>query len=103
MRRLLVAHDITGFIREFPLDWDGQTYRYDFAFPEARTTLETNGRRWHDDPVSYEHDHEKWSVPGRCGSRIAFATRAKVTREHPSSCGNRPRPWPREAGRVTVA
>ncbi len=80
-RRLLVAHRIGGFVREFPLEWDGRTYRYDFAFPTARTILETNGRRWHDDPADYEHDNEKWSVPGRCGFRMVFATWDKVTHQ----------------------
>ena len=44
--------------------------------------LETNGRRWHDDPTDYEHDNERWSVPGRLGYRIVFATWDTVTR-HP--------------------
>ena len=78
-RRLLVANGITDFVREFPLEWNGHTYRYDFAFQGRRTILETNGRRWHDDPVDYEHDNEKWSVPGRYGYRIVLATWAKVT------------------------
>ena len=81
-RRLLVAHGFTGFVREFPLVWRGRTYRYDFAFPDTSTILETNGRRWHDDPSDYEHDNEKWSVPGRHGYRIVLATWDKVTR-HP--------------------
>jgi very-short-patch-repair endonuclease len=80
-RRLLVAHGITDFVREFALEWNGRTYLYDFAFEQHRTILETNGRRWHDDPVDYEHDNEKWSVPGRHGYRIVFATWDKVTRE----------------------
>lgn len=79
-RRLLVAHGITGFVREHPLDWKGCTYRFDFAFPGARTILETNGRRWHDDATDFEHDHEKWSVPGRHGYRLVLATWEKVTR-----------------------
>ncbi len=81
-RRLLVANGITDFVREFPLEWQGRTYRYDFAFPDAKTILETNGRRWHDDAADYEHDHEKWSIPGRHGYRIVLATWDKVTR-HP--------------------
>ena len=80
-RRLLVAAGITDFVREFPLEWHGKTYRFDFAFPSRRTILETNGRRWHDDPNDYEHDNEKWSVPGRLGYRIVFATWDKVTRD----------------------
>jgi hypothetical protein len=36
-------------------------------------------RRWHDDAADYEHDTEKWSVPGRLGYRIVFATWDKVT------------------------
>ena len=32
----------------------------------------------HDDPADYEDDNEKWSVPGRHGYRIVFATWAKV-------------------------
>jgi very-short-patch-repair endonuclease len=80
-RRLLVAHGITDFVREFPLTWNGRTYLYDFGFASRRAILETNGRRWHDDPADYEHDHEKWSVPGRLGYRIVLATWTKVTRD----------------------
>ncbi len=82
-RRLLVTNGITDFVRELPLDWNGRTYRFDFGFERSRTILETNGRRWHDDASDYEHDNEKWSVPGRLGYRIVFATWAKVT-EHPA-------------------
>ncbi len=79
-RRLLVAHGIDDFVREFPLSWNGRTYRYDFALPGRRVILETNGRRWHDDATDYEYDHEKWSIPARHGYRIVFATWEKVTR-----------------------
>ena len=79
-RRLLVAHGLGTFVREFPLAWNGRTFRYDFAFPDRRVILETNGRRWHDDSTDYERDNEKWSVPGRYGYRIGFATWDKVTR-----------------------
>jgi hypothetical protein len=79
-RRLLVSHGVTNFVREFPLRWNGRTYRFDFAFVAERTILETNGRRWHDDPVDYEHDSDKWSVPGHHGYRLVLATWAKVTR-----------------------
>jgi very-short-patch-repair endonuclease len=79
-RRLLAEHCIVRFEREFPLTWNGVTYYYDFGFASATTILETNGRRWHDDPADYEHDNEKWSVPGRLGYRIVFATWHKVTR-----------------------
>ena len=78
-RRLLVAHGLREFTREFPLVWKGRTYLFDFAFERQRTILETNGRRWHDDSSDYEHDNEKWSVPGRHGYRIVFATWKKVT------------------------
>lgn len=79
-RRLLVEHGFTDFVREFPLLWDGRTYRFDFAFEARRTILETNGRRWHDDANDYERDNEKWSVPGRHGYRLVLATWDKVTR-----------------------
>ena len=69
-----------GFSREFPLEWEGRTYFFDFAFERERTILETNGRRWHDDPADYEDDHEKWSVPGRHGYFLVLATWDKVTR-----------------------
>jgi hypothetical protein len=81
-RRLLVANGFTDFVRELPLEWRGRIYRFDFGFESRRTILETNGRRWHDDPSDYEHDNEKWSVPGRHGYRIVLATWDKVTR-HP--------------------
>jgi very-short-patch-repair endonuclease len=78
-RRLLVANGFTDFVREFPLEWNGRTYFYDFCFDRRRTILETNGKRWHDDPLDYEDDNEKWSVPGRHGYRVVFATWDKVT------------------------
>ena len=78
-RRLLVAHGVRDFVREFPLEWNGRGYLYDFAFVADRTIVETNGRRWHDDATDYEADNEKWSVPGRHGYRIVLATWAKVT------------------------
>ena len=81
-RRLLVANGLTRFSREFPLDWHGRTYLFDFAFERERTILEVNGRRWHDDANDYEFDNDKWSVPGRHGYRIVLATWAKVT-AHP--------------------
>src|SRR4051794_26080213 len=42
-RRLLVAHGITEFTREFPLAWMGRSSLFDFAFERQRTILETNG------------------------------------------------------------
>ncbi len=81
-RRLLVANGLTDFTREFPLHWNGRTYRYDFAFVNQRTILETNGRRWHDDVTDYERDNAKWSVPGCHGYRLLLATWDRVTR-HP--------------------
>ncbi len=78
-RRLLEAHGFTDFQREFPLEWNGRVHHFDFAFEHTRTILETNGRRWNDDPTDYEHDNEKWSVPGRHGYRLVLATWAKVT------------------------
>ena len=80
-RRLLVAHGITDFVREFPLEWNGRAYRFDFAFERERTIVETNGRRWHDDASDYERDNEKWSVPGRHGYRMVFATWDKVVQQ----------------------
>lgn len=80
-RRLLVANGFTDFVRELPLEWHGRTYCFDFGFERRRTILETNGRRWHDDPTDYERDNEKWSVPGRHGYRVVFATWDKVTRQ----------------------
>ena len=80
MRRLLVGHGIEDFVREFPLEWNGRTYLFDFAFERERTILETNGRRWHDDAADYEGNNDKGSVPGHHGYRIVFATWDKVTR-----------------------
>ena len=81
-RRLLAANGITDFVRERPLAWEGREYRYDFGFERGRVILETNGRRWHDDPLDYERDHEKWSVPARHGYKLVLATWDKVVK-HP--------------------
>ncbi len=80
-RRLLVANGMTDFVREFPLAWHGRTFLFDFCFQRHRTILETNGRRWHDDPTDYEADNDKWSIPGRHGYKLVFATWQKVTRD----------------------
>ncbi len=79
-RRLLVAHGIDDFVREHPLEGRRCTYYFDFAFLERRTILETNGRKWHDDPVDYEWNNEKWSVPGQHGFKLVMATWDKVTK-----------------------
>jgi very-short-patch-repair endonuclease len=63
-----------------PLEWNGNTYRYDFAFADRKVILEANGKRWHNDPVDFEPNQEKWSVPGRHGWRIVFSTWRKVVR-----------------------
>jgi very-short-patch-repair endonuclease len=80
-RRLLVANGFTDFVREFPLVWNGRTYFFDFCFERRRLILETNGKRWHDDPRDYEDDNEKRSIPARRGYRIVFATWQKVTQQ----------------------
>jgi very-short-patch-repair endonuclease len=79
-RRLLIANGLTDFVREFPLEWGGHRYCFDFGFERRRVILETNGRRWHDDATDYERDNEKWSVPGLHGFRLIFATWDKVAR-----------------------
>lgn len=83
-RQVLCDHGLGGFVREHPLVDSGREYFYDFAFLAAGVILEVNGRRYHDDPTDYEHDHQKWSVPARHGFRLVFATWDKVTR-HPDS------------------
>jgi hypothetical protein len=41
---------VSDCIREAQLAWKGREYQYDFAFENGGVILETNGRRWHDDP-----------------------------------------------------
>ena len=64
--------------------WKGRTYRYDFAFPRRRGSSRRTVAVGTTTPTDYEHDNEKWSVPGRYGYRIVFATWAKIDR-HPES------------------
>lgn len=79
-RRLLVANGLTDFVREHPLsDENGRRFRYDFTFLGPRVILETNGKRWHDDPADFQRDQHKWSVPARHGFRLVFATWHDVT------------------------
>jgi hypothetical protein len=93
-RRLLVATGHAGFVREFPLEWNGRTYFFDFAFERRRTILEVNGRRWHDDASDYEHDNEKWSVPGRHGYRVVSRRGRRSCRTPTHSCKSSRRPSP---------
>ena len=85
-RRLLVANGLGNFTREFPLEWRGRRYYFDFAFEPSRLIVETNGRRFHDDPIDYEYDQEKWSVPARYGYRVVFATWSKVNNTPHALC-----------------
>jgi hypothetical protein len=78
--RRVVARGAANHGRELPLIWKGRTYFFDFAFPADRTVLETNGRRWHDDPIDFEAHNEKWSVPGRHCFKLVLATWDKVVR-----------------------
>jgi len=73
-RRLLVGHGIRDFVREFPLDSNGRTYYFDFAFQRERVILETNGRRWHDDPTTTRKTTRNGAFPpgtatGSCSPR----------------------------------
>jgi hypothetical protein len=79
-RRLLVSHGYRDFVREYPLSGGGRRHLFDFAFLPERVILEVNGRRWHDDPVDFEWDQVKWSLPARHGFRLVFATWEMVTR-----------------------
>ena len=79
-RRLLVAHGLTDFTREFPLAWNGRALSLRLRASSAggrssRPTAAVGTTT----PTDYEHDNEKWSVPGRHGYRIVFATWDKVT------------------------
>ncbi len=102
-RRLLVANGIKGFVREFPLEWSDRTYRYDFAFERQRTILETNGRRWHDDPADYENDNEKGVSP----DGTATASSSRPGRRSPSnlsdSYSRSPRRWPHRGSAARCA
>ena len=91
-RRLLVAHGFTDFVREFPLAWSGRTLplRLRVRTAAARSSRPTAAAGT-TTPRDYEHDNEKWSVPGRHGYRIVFATWDKVTRD--------PEPTPRRSWR----
>ena len=73
---------LTDFVREFPLDWHGRTYRFDFAF-ERRTILETNGA-WHDD-ARLRATTRSGASPA-AGYRLVFATWDKVTRRPRRCC-----------------
>ena len=83
-RRLLVAHGLDR-LRSASSRSSGRAVpsASTSRFVRQATILETNGRRWHDDPPDYECDNDKWSVPGRHGFRIVLATWPKVT-EHPA-------------------
>src|SRR5262249_51924950 len=83
-RRLLGDNRLGGFTREFPLTWGGRVYYFDFGYAADRLIIETNGRRWHDDPSDYEYDNKKWSVPALHGYRMIFATWDKV-KYHPDA------------------
>jgi hypothetical protein len=78
----------------YRLEWNRRTFLFDFAFEREKTILEVNGRRGHDDSSDYEHDNENWSVPGRHGYRIAFATWTKVMQNTDALLQEAPSPAP---------
>ena len=80
-RRLLVAHGLTDFVREFPLEWNGRTYRFDFCFERdaQRSSRPTGGAGTTTRPTT-STTTRSGACPARHGYRIVFATWDKVTR-----------------------
>ena len=102
-RRLLVANGITDFVRELPLDWNGRSYRFDFAF--AR-----NGRSSRPTVAAGTTTPSTTSTTTRSGAcRVGMGSsscwrrgkRSRAVRTHSSrSCGSRSQPERRLIGRA---
>ena len=85
-----------------PLSWKGRTYRFDFAFPSQLTILETNGRRWHEDPVDYEDDNGNGAFPDVTGTSLFLRPGTRSYGDPVSSSTNSGAHWPRERQLVRV-
>ena len=56
----------------------GQVFYLDFAFPHLRVGVEADGRRWHSDAQSFEHDRQRDNALTAAGWRILRVTERQV-------------------------
>lgn len=74
-----VLRDVgSAFEREHPVVVGGQVFYLDFAFPHLRVGVEADGRRWHSDAQSFEHDRQRDNALTAAGWRILRVTERQV-------------------------
>lgn len=70
LTRLGVPHPI----RQLEVEWQGQRYRIDFAFPHAMVAVEAQGFRWHSSPAALERDAHKHNALVALGWNVMYVT-----------------------------
>lgn len=76
--RVLSGPGLPPFRREHPVYFDGGVYYLDFAWPHFKVALEADGRRWHSDVASFEHDRARHNLLLTAGWRVVRITEQQV-------------------------
>ena len=61
-------------LRQHPVEWRGQGYRIDFAFPHAMVAIEAQGHRWHSSRASLVRDAHKNNALVALGWSVIYLT-----------------------------
>lgn len=56
------------------MEWAGDRYRIDFAFPHAMVGVEAQGYRWHSSPTALQHDADKHNALVVLGWNVIYLT-----------------------------
>lgn len=70
--------ELPPFRREHPVYAGGRVFYLDFAWPHFGVAVEADGRRWHSDPRSFEHDRERQNRLAAAGWAILRVTQQQV-------------------------
>jgi very-short-patch-repair endonuclease len=61
-------------IRQHPVEWAGERYRIDFAFPHAMVAVEAQSQRWHSSRQSLVRDARKNNALVALGWSVIYVT-----------------------------
>lgn len=61
-------------IRQHPVEWSGDAYRIDFAFPHAMVAVEAQSYAWHSSRKAWERDIDKSNALTVLGWTVIYVT-----------------------------
>ncbi|MDQ3914654.1 MAG: DUF559 domain-containing protein [Actinomycetota bacterium] len=74
----LADAELPPAVREHPVYAGGRVYYLDFAWPAHQVAVEADGRRWHSDSRSFEHDRVRQNLLVAAGWHVLRVTHEQV-------------------------